>query len=407
MASKTPTNPAANSDVSGVRAELVERAAALVPQLRASSEQAEREQRLSDETIAAMDEAGFFSLRSPARFGGLETDLRTYNDVVVEIAKGCGSAGWLAFISNAAAWVTSSVFGEQALEDVFSGNPGVRMVGSFAASGAGHPVDGGYVVTGRWAYASNSAHAQWAMLTVPLAGDSGEIEPQMMLVPMSEVTVEDTWHVAGMRGTGSNTVVADGVFVPDHRAIPAGYALSGQAQRNSPNQTAAQMENFVIDAVHMVGAPIVGMAKAALDLTLERLAASPKVVSFTFYTDARQAPSIQLNLARAATLIDTAAMQLEWWADETVAAAREGRELDLLTRTRFRAHFGFAMECCRDAIGLLLNVQGAGAFANSNPIQRVWRDLEVASRHGLASYEMGQEMYSRALLGLEQIGPLV
>jgi hypothetical protein len=92
----------------------------------------------------------------------------------------------------------------------------------------------------------------------------------------------------------------------------------------------------------------------------------------------------------------------------TAAAARDGRELDLLERSRFRAQFGFAMESCRDAMKPLLNVQGASAFADSNPIQRAWRDLELASRHGLASYEVGQELYARPLLGItEPIAPLV
>jgi alkylation response protein AidB-like acyl-CoA dehydrogenase len=402
------TDASAQAAAAETRSELVAQAAALRPLLRASTEQAEQERRLADSTIAAMDEAGMFSLRTPARFGGLETDLRTYNDVVVELAIGCGSAGWIAFISNAAAWVTASAFGEQALEELFSDNPGTRFVGSFSPSGTGEAADGGFRVSGRWGFASNSAHAHWAMLTVPLPGGSGELEPHMVLVPMSELDVLDTWHVTGMRATGSNTVVAEDVFVPGHRVVASRYVLSGQAQREREHPTPAQMENFAIAAVHMVGAPIIGIAKTALELTLERLAKSPKAISFTFYHDTRDAPSTQLNLARAATLIDTATLQLEWWADATAAAARGGRELDLLERSRFRAQFGFAMESCRDAMKLLLNVQGASAFADSNPIQRAWRDLEMASRHGLASYEVGQELYARALLGItEPIAPLV
>jgi alkylation response protein AidB-like acyl-CoA dehydrogenase len=390
-----------------LRAKLVARAGELAPLLRAHAEEAERERRLSDAVIVAMDEAEFFSLRSPARFGGLETDLRTYNDVVAEIAKGCGSAGWIGFISNASAWVTSSVFGDQALEEVFAGNPGARFIGLLAPTATAERVDGGYVVSGRWGYASNSAHAQWAMLAAPLAHANGETEPHLILVPMSELSVEDTWHVAGMGGTGSNTVVASDAFIPSHRAVGFGRAISGEAQGESAYQTVPLMENFVVSAIHMVGAPVIGMAKSAPEMTLDRLA-TPKPIAYTFYTDTRDAPSTQLSLARAATMIETAAMQLEWWADETVSASRAGRELDLLTRARFRAHFGHAMECCRDAMKLMLNVQGASAFANANPIQRVWRDMETASRHGLLSYEMGQEIYSQALLGLDrQISPLI
>ncbi|MDX3641556.1 hypothetical protein [Streptomyces sp. MB09-02B] len=225
---------------------------------------------------------------------------------------------------------------------------------------------------------------------------------------MTELTVVDTWFVAGMAGTGSNTVETGGeIFVPAHRTVPFGGVLSGRTQSESSRQSVPQRENFVVSAVHMVGAPVIGMARAALDVTLER-PSTPKPVAYTFYADTRDAPSTQLNIAKAATLIDTAEMLLQWWADETVGAASEGRELDALARTRFRANFGYAMECCRDATKLLLNVQGASAFATTNPVQRIWRDLETASRHGLLNYEFGQELYSHSLLGIEEpIGVLV
>jgi 3-hydroxy-9,10-secoandrosta-1,3,5(10)-triene-9,17-dione monooxygenase len=391
-----------------LRAELLGRAAALAPALRAQAEEAERERRLPDATVDALAAAELFALRTPARFGGLEADLRTYNDVVAEVASADGSSGWTLFISNATSWAVSAVFAESALEELYDQGPGTKLIGLLAPTAKSRPVDGGHAVSGRWGFASNSAHADWAMLAAPLERPDGEVEPHLILVPMSELTVHDTWHVAGMCGTGSNTVATEAeVFVPDHRCCSLSRAISGQAQRESPHQTVPLKENFAISAIHMVGAPVIGMARAALALTLARLQ-DAKPISYTFYTDSRQAPSTQLNVARAATLIDTAAMQLEWWADQTVAAAREDRDVDVLERTRFRANFGYAIDCCRDAVNLLLNVQGASSFANANPLQRVWRDLETASRHGLLSYDMGLELYSRALLGTEeQIAALV
>lgn len=103
-----------------IRSTLVAKANEIFPVLRANADEAEETRRLPAATLSAMEEAGFFRLRTPQRFGGLETDLRTYHDVVAEIAKGCSSAGWIGFISNASAWVTSSVFPEQALEEIFA-----------------------------------------------------------------------------------------------------------------------------------------------------------------------------------------------------------------------------------------------------------------------------------------------
>ncbi|MFF7309135.1 acyl-CoA dehydrogenase family protein [Streptomyces sp. NPDC008137] len=402
------TDTSTASSTTSARTELLERASKIAPLLRDNAAEAERSRRLPDANVEAMSAEGFFSLRTPARFGGLETDLRTYTDVVARIAGACGSSGWIAFISNATAWVVSSAFGEQALREVFGGNPSTRFIGLLAPTATSRRVEGGHAVTGRWGFASNSSHADWAMLTAPLEDEDGDVSPHLILAPMTELTVVDTWFVAGMAGTGSNTVETGGeVFVPTHRTVPFGRVLSGRTQSESSHQSVPQRENFVISAVHMVGAPVIGMARAALDVTLERLR-TPKPISYTFYTDTRDAPSTQLNIAKAATLIDTAEMLLQWWADETVGAASEGREFDALARARFRANFGYAMECCRDATKLLLNVQGASAFATTNPVQRIWRDLETASRHGLLNYEFGQEVYSRSLLGIEEpIGVLV
>jgi alkylation response protein AidB-like acyl-CoA dehydrogenase len=306
-----------------LRSELLAKAQEILPVLRANAEEAEATRRLPDATVAALDEAGFLRLRSPRRFGGLEADLRTYHDAVAEIAKGCSSAGWIGFISNASAWVTSAVFPESVLEEIFGENPSASFIGLLAPTAKARAVEGGFVVDGRWGFASNCLHAQWAMLTVPLPRGGEQLEPSLFVVPMSELSIEDTWHVAGMCGTGSNHVVATEVFVPTHRTVGLGAVLSGQAQRESARTSPVYAENFVISAVHMVAAPVLGMAKAALELTLDRLSTG-KAISYTFYEDTRQAPSNQLNLAKAATLIDTASLLLDSWADRRSSRHRAG-----------------------------------------------------------------------------------
>jgi 3-hydroxy-9,10-secoandrosta-1,3,5(10)-triene-9,17-dione monooxygenase len=150
------------------------------------------------------------------------------------------------------------------------------------------------------------------------------------------------------------------------------------------------------------------MARAALELTLERINKSPKAIAYSFYDDLRKSPSMQRELAEAATLIETAVLHVRRWCDDIAEAARSGEELAFTKRAQMRMDLGYAMARCREAVGLLLNVQGASAFAESNPIQRVWRDLEMASRHGLLAGEIPQEIYGRALVGnFEPLSPLV
>jgi 3-hydroxy-9,10-secoandrosta-1,3,5(10)-triene-9,17-dione monooxygenase len=388
-----------------LRAGLMAKATALVPLLRAKAAETERMRRIPDEILAAMDQAGLFRMRAPKRFGGYEADLRAYMDVVTELGRGCGSTAWIAFISIATAWIAAQ-FSDEAQRDVFDGNPDARTIGVLAMSEPAHAVDGGYLVSGRWPYASNCLHAHWAILAVPLPLDGG-MAPGIILAPMSDLKIEDTWHVVGMRGTGSNTVIAENIFVPAHRVLTVETLARGQSPRTNKEEFIYR-ESFMPTAIIAVAPPILGMAQAALDLTLERINAASKPIAYSFYDDLRKAPSMQLALAQASTLIDTAVLLMRRWSDEIADAARVGKDFAFTKRARLRMDIGHAMKCCRDAVDLLLSVQGASAFAESNPIQRVWRDLEMASRHGLLSGEIPQEIYGRALLGnFDPLSPFV
>jgi 3-hydroxy-9,10-secoandrosta-1,3,5(10)-triene-9,17-dione monooxygenase len=240
--------------------------------------------------------------------------------------------------------------------------------------------DGGYRLDGKWAYASNCLHAHWAVLSAPLPrGDA--VAPSILLVPMRDLAIEESWHVVAMRGTGSHTVIAKDIFVPAHRALPTEILAQGRSPRTNRDEFVYR-ESFAPTAIIAVAAPVLGMAQAALDLTLERINKSPKAIAYSFYDDLRKAPSMQHELAEAATLIEIAVLHVRRWCDDIAEAARAGEELPFTKRAQMRVDLGYVMARCREAVGLLLNVQGASAFAESNPIQRVWRDLEMASRHG-------------------------
>jgi 3-hydroxy-9,10-secoandrosta-1,3,5(10)-triene-9,17-dione monooxygenase len=387
-----------------LRDALTAKAAALVPLLRAKAAEAERERRISDEVLAALDGAQLFRLRAPKRFGGFEGDLRTYNDVVTELGRGCGSTSWVAFISIATVWI-AALFPDEAQREIFEGNPDVRFMGALGMTSRAHAARGGYSVDGKWAYASNCMHAHWAVLAVPLPnGDA--VVPGIVLIPMHDLKIEDTWHVVGMRGTGSHTVVADNVLVPPHRALPIDALASGHSPRTHCEEFVYR-ESFMPTAIIAVAAPVLGLAQAALETTLERIK-GVKPIAYTFYEDLRKAPSMQLELAQASTLIETAMLHVQRWCDDISEAARAGRDLPFLKRAQMRMDLGYAMRCCREAVGLLLSVQGASGFAETNPIQRIWRDLEMASRHGLLAGEIPHEIYGRALVGnLEPLSPFV
>jgi 3-hydroxy-9,10-secoandrosta-1,3,5(10)-triene-9,17-dione monooxygenase len=202
-------------------------------------------------------------------------------------------------------------------------------------------------------------------------------------------------------------VIAKDIFVPAHRVLPVETLATGASPRSNKEEFIYR-ESFMPTAIIAVAAPILGMAQAALELTLERINAASKPIAYTFYDDVRKAPSMQLALAQASTLIDNAVLLMRRWSDDIAGAARSGDDFSFTKRAQLRMDIGYAMKCCRDAVDLLLSVQGASAFAESNPIQRVWRDLEMASRHGLLSGEVPHEIYGRALVGnYDALSPFV
>lgn len=378
-----------------LRAELVAKAREVVPLLRSNGAKTDEERRLPEGSIAALEEAGVFRLCSPERFGGYQGDIRTYMDVIAEVGRGCGSSAWVAFISNTGAWITG-YFPEEAQREIFEGNPDARFIGVLAPTATSTKVEGGYVVNGRWGYASGSLHAHWGLLAVPLQQADGTQELGVVLLPMDEMSIEDTWYSVGVRGSGSNTVIAKDVFVPDRRVMPLSAVMKYNAL-GDPDRALVYRQAFAATAVIAVAAPVLGMARAALELTRERMNVGGKRIAYSSYNDTRQSPAMQLQLAEAASLIEIGDATVKAWCDRIVEAAAENRELPLEERVRMRAEMGIALRHCRDGVDLLMSVQGASGFMESNPVQRAWRDIETATRHGLLTPEVPLEIYGRTL----------
>lgn len=207
--------------------ELLRTARELVPLLARNAEQGERDRRLTDESVKSLTAGGMFRLAVPKRYGGHEVSLRTLADVSATLAEGDGSASWVVAVGSSLAWVTS-LFPEQAQDEVFGADPDTRISGVLTPSATAERVDGGYRVSGRWHYASGSWHAGWSLIGFPVPDSTGRIVDQgMALIPAADYTVEDTWFVAGMRATGSNCLVAQDIFVPDHRVVSVPKAMAG------------------------------------------------------------------------------------------------------------------------------------------------------------------------------------
>ena len=295
--------PGTSEEARTLRAELVGRAREIVPVLARNAARTEEQRRVVEENITLIDEAGLYSIMRPKRLGGLETDIRTKLEVSRELARGCGSTAWASTLMNVCAFF-AGLFPDQAQRDVWEGSPDNRIAGVLAPSAGATRIDGGYRVTGSWGWASGCLHAQWAVVGFPVPDDRGEIVDQgLALVPMSDLTIEDTWYVAGMRGTGSNTLVARDIVIPEHRVISIPAAIGGRYATEHTDE-ALYRSAFVPVAAIVLAGPQLGLAQAALDLVIEK--APKRSVSYTFYDTQTEAPTVQLAVAKAASLVDAA-----------------------------------------------------------------------------------------------------
>jgi 3-hydroxy-9,10-secoandrosta-1,3,5(10)-triene-9,17-dione monooxygenase len=384
--------------------ELLGNATRLQPLLRELAPYGDTHRRAADEVIDGLRAAGMFRLLTPNRFGGHQTDMRTLVHVTEQLGVADASAAWLVGLAATGAWVVGAHGSAQAQEDVFGADPDARVAG-VGDPGNGRRVRDGLLISGRWPYASGSVHASWAGLAAMVTGTNGEPDAgYLCLVPASDLTLEDTWHTVGMRGTGSNTWLAEDLLVPEHRLIP----MSSLADDTLPKPTAGHLPRLPFALAGLMGltGPVLGAARAALDLTVR--AAPTRGVHHTIFSRRSESVGVQVQIGEAALKLRTATLHVHGVAAELSRRPQSARYHDYQYRAQARAEVGYAVAQVLDAMNILLNVHGAGSFAEPSEMARVFRDVSTAARHAAFNPTVGYEVFGKTLLGQpERICPVL
>ena len=399
------TNVATPSGSVPSMSELIERAASLRPLLEQSADETDRLRRLPDAVVQSLKETGLCRLMVPKRFGGYETDIRTYIAVMAELGRGCGSTAWVASLINVCAWL-AALFPERAQQDVWHGGPESWASGSLAPHGDARAVEGGWRVNGKWPWASGCLHAQWAACGIHMKNDRGEMANLgLSLMPIGDLTIDDTWYMAGMKGTGSNTIFAKDVFVPEHRFLPYPPAFGGDYRTEHTDEPVYRSAFVPVTVLILIGSQL-GIARAALDLVTAK--ASTRGVTHTDYRKQTESIGFQIQLAEAAMKIETGWLHAFRAADDIDTAAHSGTYPNVTARARMRTDTALTAKCCREAVDLLVSAHGTTSLADWNRMQRLWRDVHVASHHAITEWQVNLEIYGKALLGIEpNITPLI
>jgi alkylation response protein AidB-like acyl-CoA dehydrogenase len=397
--------PVSHSKVNRV----LERVRALGPTLRERAPQAERDGQLSQATVNDLDEAGVYKIGTPAEFGGLELTVAEQLEVIIEVSKWDGSCGWSSWVGCTTTWIPARS-GRRVVEEVFGPAwTGPCIAGSShfpATKGRARPVEGGWIVSGGpWTFGSNALWSPWINLGCMVASETGPILLAVQ-VPRDEVRSLDDWHVAGMRGSGSNSfsLVKDELFVPDYRGVPFTEIMAGTHDHGLKG-TLWQAPTLGWAFSLMTGLSI-GLAQGTLQRFLERSAGRP--IRGTTYKNQLEAPLTHLMLSEVHSKIRAARLMARANAEQTDRygiMAASGQPIDPRELQEFNGRVlvetAYGAKWCAEAIELLQRNSGSTAIMESEPIQRAWRDARVVTLHGALNLEALSENYGRLMVGLD------
>ncbi len=387
-------------DFSGVGYdEAMRRAREIVPLLRERAAASAEARALARDTEQVLHESGLFRFHQPKAFGGMELDFVAVVDIPAELARGCPSTGWN--VGNLAChhWILG-YYDPETQHEVWDANPDALIASSIAlAAGRARRVDGGFIVNGRWPFSSGVDNSDWNMLAVTVFGDDGKtpIDWRLCLVPNSDYEIVDTWYAMGMEGTGSKDVAVTDLLVPERRALPMQRCRGGAEHPGGALDPGPLYRIPIVAASsHPLAPAAVGAAEGAYELFVAAMAKRAGT-----YTGARVADfqAVQIKVARARCLIDSARSLLRQSAVAFQASAASNKVPDLEAKLRFRAHSAFAVNQAREAVEALWSCYGAQGLYTRDPLQRHLRDVLAIGQHFSFNFDIAGSAFGLNALG--------
>jgi 3-hydroxy-9,10-secoandrosta-1,3,5(10)-triene-9,17-dione monooxygenase len=387
--------PAAASSTVPTADELVGRARALAPKLRERAVRTERDRSIPAESVEEYIASGLIHTLQPKRWGGYEYDHEVAFDIAVELGKStCASSAWvLNYFADHACMLAH--FQEEAQHDVWSRDQAACISTSAAPTGKVTVASGGYRLDGRWSWCSGLRHAQWIMIG-GLIFREGEDHPDMrlFLVPVSDLKQDDTWHCAGLRGSGSIMCVLDNVFVPEHRTVSFSTLRDACSPGSKLNTNPIYRTPFIAVHTYALLGPALGAARGGYSDFVEWT--RQRYLTYTQLSIAQHVP-VQLKVAEIGAQIDAAELLVR----RALATARKDYSgMTLQTRTLLRRDMTYALRMLRDAMDTLIKISGSSGLMDGNSAQRCWRDVHAISSHVVMNWDVPAENFGRMEFGL-------
>ena len=351
--------------------ELVSRARDMIPMLIEKATSVEANRKVPAETIQAFVDAGFFKILQPRRFGGWEMNPKAFYKVLMELGRGCGASAWNMMILGVHQW-EFGILDARAGEDVWGKDDTVIVGSCYPPMGVLEIVEGGYKLSGTWRPSSGCDHAQWSFMGALVKDEAGQVVDRLsLLVPASDYRIVDDWHVFGLKGTGSKTLVIDDTFVPAYRAHSMVEYSAGE--RPAPYLLPFNQVFFAA-----VSAQMIGMGQGAIDEYIEQMqsrrnTATGELTALNHYTKDR--------LGNAVVRVRSARARVLQMMDDTMDYAIRGELVPESERVAHMLDIARAGRDCEEAVTLLFKAVGARGIYEQNALQRWLRDIIAGANH--------------------------
>ena len=361
--------------------ELIERARAMAPRLAERARAAEDALMVPRETVAEMQEAGFFKVLQPKRWGGYEMDPRVFYTVQMALAEGCMATAWIYGVIGVHNWQIP-LFPEQAQIDVWGQDPTTLTASTNMPTGKAEPVEGGYRFSGRWSWSSGSQHCEWILL-------GG-------LLPKKDFQIIENFDVLGLRATGSHDIEVTDAFVPAHRTHRTNDHSDAGCPGRAVNPGWLYRIPFTQVFQRAVSSACLGATDAAINSFRQRCA------SFVGKHGAKTAEDVnsQLAVSEAMMMTDQAKLVLYRNFQRIVDCAKNGTVMDVEERLMQRAQASQVPKRCAEVVNEIMRACAAGGVFKTNPIERTFRDLHVARGHIANNSDTYARSHGAVMLGL-------
>lgn len=367
---------------------LLARLEALVPILREGAATTEEVRHVAESTIQKIAATGYLGAFRPRRFGGPGLGLSVLTNGARILAHGCASSAWTAVFLAQHVWMLGRM-PDAMQEEILGGDVTPLIAGTLASQGTAVKVEGGYRVSGLSNWNSAIFHSTWASMQAVVDG-----EVYVFYIDVNDVELQDLWHTSGMRGTHSDSFVADAVFVPDVLAVSISAQGVGERHPDQPF-----IDYPYISAVSLTcSAVALGAAEAAVELFEEKIRS--RVLAFSGEEKQVEQPFAQMRLGKAVARVR---MARELWNSCIVDlddSYGTGGKLSVAARIGIRSSCALVVQTCRDVVNDIMNSAGGSSYFLSAPLQRIQRDVEVVKSHAIFDWDRVAQLQGRVQLGM-------